>query len=80
MEQETILSQVDSKYGNLQQAVANIYNPKPIVDTISEEDKYGNDGEKFKSVGRVLINGYEGFSNFLNALFEVSSFLYIILQ
>ncbi|XP_045478923.1 uncharacterized protein LOC123683954 [Harmonia axyridis] len=71
LEQETLLSQVDSKYTNLQQAVANIYNPKPVVDTISEEDKYGNDGEKFKSVGRVLVNGYESFSNFLNALFEI---------
>lgn len=46
--------------------------PKPLVDTIQEHEKYGNEGDKFLPVGRAIVNGYEGFSNFLNRLIDVS--------
>lgn len=49
-----------------------VLKPKPIVDSISEEEKYGNNGDKFIGVGRALVNGFEGLSNFLNAVVEVS--------
>ena len=49
-----------------------ITKPKPIVDNIREEEKYGNNGDKFIGVGRALVNGFEGLSNFLNAIVDVS--------
>ncbi|KAL3266036.1 hypothetical protein HHI36_010223 [Cryptolaemus montrouzieri] len=54
LESESFLGQIDSKYGVAQQAVADVLNPKPIVDTIKEEDKYGNDGERFKNLEGCL--------------------------
>ncbi|KAK9876577.1 hypothetical protein WA026_013957 [Henosepilachna vigintioctopunctata] len=71
MEQESILSKIDSKYSSAQKAVADILNPKPIVDTIREEEKYGNEGDKFKTVGRALVNGFEALSNTINALIDI---------
>ena len=50
----------------------NILRPTPIVDGIKEEQKYGNSGDKFIGIGRALVNGFEGLSNFLNALVDVS--------
>jgi hypothetical protein len=53
-----------------------ILKPQPIVDSIKEEDKYGNSGDKFGTVGRALVNGVEGISNFVNSIVDVShSFL-----
>ncbi|XP_057324733.1 uncharacterized protein LOC130667280 isoform X2 [Microplitis mediator] len=49
----------------------NFLSPVPLVDRIREEDKYGNSGDKFIGIGRALINGFEGFSNFLNAVVEI---------
>lgn len=49
-----------------------MFQPIPIVDTIEEHEKYGNAGDKFDGVSRAIINGYEAFANFLNALIEVS--------
>lgn len=68
---ETIPIQLDDKYGQLQNFVAGFYNPKPIVDTIGEYEKYGNDGSRHKKVGTKLVNGYEAFSNIINAAAEV---------
>ncbi|XP_011702730.1 PREDICTED: uncharacterized protein LOC105458641 isoform X3 [Wasmannia auropunctata] len=44
--------------------------PKPLVDRIKNEEKYGNTGDKFSGIGRAFINGYENFSNFLNAVVD----------
>ncbi|XP_076394052.1 uncharacterized protein LOC143265480 isoform X2 [Megachile rotundata] len=44
--------------------------PTPIVDGIKEQDKYGNTGDKFIGIGRALVNSFEGFSNFLNAIVD----------
>lgn len=49
-----------------------ILQPRPIVDTIQEHEKYGNTGDKFYPIGRAIVNGYEGFSNLLNKLLDVS--------
>lgn len=46
--------------------------PTALVDTIKEEEKYGNSGDKFIGIGRALVTGYQEFSNFLNALIDVS--------
>ncbi|XP_047040468.1 uncharacterized protein LOC124644873 [Helicoverpa zea] len=56
---------------NLQGIVAGIFQPEPIVDTISEEEKYGNSGDKFYSTGKALVGGAEGLSNFVNSILEV---------
>lgn len=45
----------------------------PILDTIKESDKYGNNGDKFDGISRTIVNGYEAFSNFLNTLIEVKT-------
>lgn len=46
--------------------------PVPILDGISEHEKYGNNGDKFDGISRKLVNGYEAFSNILNAFIQVS--------
>lgn len=48
--------------------------PTPIVDGIQEHEKYGNNGDKFYGAGRALVNTYEGFSNILNKVIDVSVF------
>lgn len=47
------------------------FQPKPVVDTIKEEEKYGNHGDKFYNVGRAVVSGAEGVSNFVNSVLEV---------
>lgn len=71
-EHPTLLQKADSIYDNAQKLVVNVLHPKPIVDTISEEEKYGNAGDQFRPIGNLVVNGYEGFSNFLNAAADVS--------
>ncbi|KAJ8737720.1 hypothetical protein PYW08_000315 [Mythimna loreyi] len=56
---------------NIQGIVAGIFQPQPIVDTIREEEKYGNSGDKFYSAGKALVGGAEGVSNFVNSVLEV---------
>ncbi|XP_050298935.1 uncharacterized protein LOC126737892 [Anthonomus grandis grandis] len=68
---ESLPIQFDIKYGNLQQFVASLLHPKPIVDTIQEYEKYGNDGSKGRAFSTFVISGYEGLSNALNALVDV---------
>lgn len=54
---------------------------EPIVDTISEHEKYGNNGDMFDGIARSIVNGYEAFSNLLNALIQVSkAFILTILK
>lgn len=48
---------------------------KPVVDTIQEHEKYGNEGDKFYGAGRALVNTFEGFANIVNKLIDVSSVL-----
>ncbi|XP_076619577.1 uncharacterized protein LOC143340984 [Colletes latitarsis] len=47
-----------------------LFRPTPLVDNIKEQEKYGNSGDKFIGIGRALVNGFEGFSNFLNAVVD----------
>lgn len=47
------------------------FQPKPIVDTISESEKYGNTGDKFYTAGKSIVGGAEGISNFVNSALEV---------
>ncbi|XP_026313639.1 uncharacterized protein LOC113225504 [Hyposmocoma kahamanoa] len=56
---------------NLHSIVAGIFQPKPIVDTIREEDKYGNTGDKFYAAGRAIVGGASGVSNLVNSVLEV---------
>ncbi|XP_048005835.1 uncharacterized protein LOC125241405 [Leguminivora glycinivorella] len=56
---------------NLHGFVAGLLQPKPIVDTIKEEEKYGNTGDKFITAGRALVHGAEGVSNIVNSVLEV---------
>lgn len=47
------------------------FQPRPIIDTISEHEKYGNEGDRFYGIGRAIVNGYEQFANFMNKLLNV---------
>lgn len=42
------------------------------MDTIREEDKYGNDGEQLGQVGRSIVGGVEKVTNFLSSAVDVS--------
>lgn len=41
------------------------------MDTIQEEEKYGNTGDKFIGAGKVLVGGAESVSNLVNSVLEV---------
>ncbi|KAL4705706.1 hypothetical protein ACJJTC_018779 [Scirpophaga incertulas] len=71
LETEGLASKTLSAKENLQQVVAGIFQPKPIVDTITEEEKYGNTGDKFYSAGRAIVGGAEGVSNLVNSALEI---------
>ncbi|KYN29558.1 hypothetical protein ALC57_00993, partial [Trachymyrmex cornetzi] len=61
------------KPDNIRQFLDTFLTPKPLVDRIKDEEKYGNRGDKYIEIGKAFINGYENFSNFLNNLVEVST-------
>ncbi|XP_048512078.1 uncharacterized protein LOC105690137 isoform X4 [Athalia rosae] len=50
--------------------IESILRPTPLVDKIKESDKYGNSGERFAGIGKAIVDGYEGFSNFLNTVVD----------
>ncbi|KAJ8922819.1 hypothetical protein NQ315_007854 [Exocentrus adspersus] len=68
---ESLPIKFDDKYGQLQNFIAGFVHPKPIVDTIQEHEKYGNDGEHFRKVANVVVGGIEGLSNTLNTVVEL---------
>ncbi|XP_005178995.2 uncharacterized protein LOC101889467 [Musca domestica] len=70
LESEAIPSKVLSVYDNSQKFIADKSQPVPILDTISEHEKYGNNGDMFDGISRSLVNGYEAFSNFLNTIIQ----------
>ncbi|XP_066252345.1 uncharacterized protein [Euwallacea similis] len=70
---ESLPIQADIKYAKLQQFVADVLNPKPIVDTIEEYEKYGNDAGNRRAVSTKVVNAFEGFSNVLNAVIDTPS-------
>ncbi|XP_034240443.1 uncharacterized protein LOC117644882 [Thrips palmi] len=60
-----------AKKGNAVQGILlNILQPKPIVDTIREEDKYGNTGDRHQFIGRGVVAGFEGISRILNKVLD----------
>uniref|UniRef100_A0A1B0DJS6 Uncharacterized protein n=1 Tax=Phlebotomus papatasi TaxID=29031 RepID=A0A1B0DJS6_PHLPP len=70
-EYEGLPSKGLSIYDNLHAKFGSLTNAQPIVDSIREEDKYGNTGDKFYPVGRKVVDGFESFSNIINKFFEV---------
>lgn len=72
-EVEHKLSQFDSSYANLHKKTNEFVNAKPIVDTISEHEKYGNTGGQTRAVSTAVVGVYENIANAINAFFEVIS-------
>ncbi|XP_039499615.1 uncharacterized protein LOC120456707 [Drosophila santomea] len=70
LEQEAIPSKVLSVYDNSQKKLAELAQPVPILDSISEHEKYGNNGDMFDGISRSIVNGYEAFSNLLNTFIQ----------
>ncbi|XP_023318492.1 uncharacterized protein LOC106657497 isoform X1 [Trichogramma pretiosum] len=64
---QAILERRKSDIGGL---LDNVLKPKPIIDNIQEEEKYGNNGDRFIGVGRALVTGVEGLTNIFNAVLE----------
>lgn len=54
----------------IKEGLYNALTPKPLVDRIREEEKYGNTGAKFDGIERAFVNGYTGFSQGLVALLD----------
>ncbi|VVC38535.1 Hypothetical protein CINCED_3A013843 [Cinara cedri] len=48
---------------SVQSKLLNFLKPLPIVDVTKEEEKYGNDGDKFNRFGRSFIDGVETVSS-----------------
>ncbi|EDV47332.1 uncharacterized protein LOC6551313 [Drosophila erecta] len=70
LEQEAIPSKVLSVYDNSQKKLADLAQPVPILDSIGEHEKYGNNGDMFDGISRSIVNGYEAFSNLLNTFIQ----------
>ncbi|XP_023166498.2 uncharacterized protein LOC111596476 isoform X2 [Drosophila hydei] len=70
LEHEALPSKVLSAYDKTQQKLTDLTHPVPIVDSISEHEKYGNNGDKFENISRSIVNGYEAFSNLLNSFIQ----------
>ncbi|KAG8321562.1 hypothetical protein J6590_044393 [Homalodisca vitripennis] len=56
----------------VQRGLIKALNPKPIVDTITEEEKYGNTGEN--PLRRKVVKGVEGISNLVNSAFRSQTY------
>ncbi|XP_043287354.1 uncharacterized protein [Venturia canescens] len=71
LENESDQALFEVKKGNpIGNLIAMYLRPTPLVDKIREEDKYGNSGDKFIGIGRALVGGFEGLSNFLNTVVD----------
>ncbi|XP_055912343.1 uncharacterized protein LOC129946245 [Eupeodes corollae] len=68
LEYEAIPSKILTKYDVGHKNLADLTKPVPVIDTISESDKYGNNGDQFDGIARAIVNGYEAFSNLINRL------------
>ncbi|KAK5643118.1 hypothetical protein RI129_006963 [Pyrocoelia pectoralis] len=72
-EEATLEIEKPSAYDYAQTIVKNMLKPTPIVDTISEEDKYGNTGEQFHPVGNLITGSFKTISNVVNAVVDFPS-------
>lgn len=66
------------KPDNIRRILDSFLTPMPIVDRITNDEKYGNTGDKFIGIGGAIVNGYEKFSNFLNVIVDVSVYHKIV--
>lgn len=51
----------------VQGKLLNFLKPLPVVDVTKEDEKYGNDGDKFNRIGKGFIGGVESVSNMLTS-------------
>ncbi|XP_067638947.1 uncharacterized protein [Eurosta solidaginis] len=70
LEKEGIPSKIYSAYDISHKKVVDFADLEPIVDTISEHEKYGNNGDMFDGLARSIVNGYEAFSNIINTFIQ----------
>ena len=73
LEQEHGLSKLDSAYTGAQQYVASFKNYQPIVDTVQEHEKYGNDGATGRAVSTAIVRSFDGIANVVNRVIDVST-------
>ncbi|XP_063232031.1 uncharacterized protein LOC134536255 isoform X2 [Bacillus rossius redtenbacheri] len=51
----------------LQLVLLEYLQPTPLVDGLREEDKYGNDGERFNRIGRTFVDGVGALTSLLRS-------------
>ncbi|XP_020299515.1 uncharacterized protein LOC109863603 isoform X2 [Pseudomyrmex gracilis] len=54
----------------IKEGLYNALTPRPLVDRIREEEKYGNTNTKFDGIERAFVNGYTSFSQGLVSLLD----------
>ncbi|PSN40079.1 hypothetical protein C0J52_18247 [Blattella germanica] len=54
-----------------QNLFVDVLQPKPIVDNIREEDKYGNNGGKLDVVGRGIVTGVEKVTTLISSAVDI---------
>ncbi|XP_039442082.1 uncharacterized protein LOC120422645 [Culex pipiens pallens] len=59
-------SNIYSKYDNTQKKAKDFFDTKPLLDTIRESDKYGNEGDHFYFITKPLVQITEKVSNSIN--------------
>ncbi|XP_022914574.1 uncharacterized protein [Onthophagus taurus] len=71
LEHEHWISKIDSMYNRAQKKAADFLNLKPIVDTIEEHEKYGNDGEQHRGIAKALVHGFDGLGKKVNDVVDL---------
>ncbi|KAI4463148.1 apontic [Holotrichia oblita] len=69
--QEYWLGKKDSSYSKTQFAAAKLLGVKPLVDTISENEKYGNEGGFQRYAATGFVNYIKALSNVINTIVEL---------
>jgi len=71
LESENKLSQLDSAYTYAHQFLAGFFDYKPVVDTVKEHEKYGNDAAKGRAVSKAIVDSFDGVANVVNKVIDV---------
>ncbi|XP_062705277.1 uncharacterized protein LOC109429065 [Aedes albopictus] len=75
-EKDNFPSNIFSKFDNSQKKVKDWFDTPPLIDTIKESDKYGNEGDQFYFITRPLVKLTETVSNTINKAIAAPTQLY----
>ncbi|EAT37971.1 AAEL010113-PA [Aedes aegypti] len=75
-EKDNFPSNIFSKFDNTQKKVKDWFDTPPLIDTIKESDKYGNEGDQFYFITRPLVKLTETVSNTINKAIAAPTQIY----